>query len=107
MSKNSKRYSKESRLIHGEMKTSVWDYSHNVVPPLSSNSTFRLDSSERGSMGFEEYANNKNNEPIYIYDRLEEPTTMMLEQRLAEAEEEIKPLHLQAEWLQYQQRYLL
>ena len=89
------------------MKTSVWDYSHNVVPPLSSNSTFRLDSSERGSMGFEEYANNKNNEPIYIYDRLEEPTTMMLEQRLAEAEEEIKPLHLQAEWLQYQQRYLL
>ncbi|MBG98417.1 cystathionine gamma-lyase [bacterium] len=86
MSKNSKRYSKESRLIHGEMKTSVWDYSHNVVPPLSSNSTFRLDSSERGSMGFEEYANNKNNKPIYIYDRLEEPTTMMLEQRLAEAE---------------------
>ncbi len=86
MSQNSKRYSKESRLIHGEMKSSVWDYSHNVVPPLSSNSTFRLDSSERGAMGFEEYANRKEGDPIFIYDRLEEPTALMLEKRLAEIE---------------------
>ncbi len=86
MSQNSKRYSKESRLIHGEMKSSVWDYSHNVVPPLSSNSTFRLDSSERGAMGFEEYAKNEDGSPIFIYDRLEEPTTLMLEKRLAEIE---------------------
>jgi len=86
MSQNSKRYSKESRLIHGEMKSSVWGYSHNVVPPLSSNSTFRLDSSERGAMGFEEYAKNEDGSPIFIYDRLEEPTTLMLEKRLAEIE---------------------
>ena len=84
-------YSKEARLIHGEMETPVWDYSHNVVPPLSANSTFRLDTSTRGNMGFLEYAQESAGEtegrPIFIYDRLEEPTAMMLENRLAEVEQ--------------------
>lgn len=81
-------YSKESRLIHGRFHTPIWDYSHNVVPPMSANVTYRLDTAARGAMGFEEYASEGpgGEAPIFIYDRLEEPTGLLLENRLAEAE---------------------
>lgn len=85
-----KRYSPHSRLIHGDFHTPNWDYSHNVVPPMSANSTYRLDSAARGKMGFQEYAHEEEGHseggPIFIYDRLEEPTSLMLETRLARAE---------------------
>lgn len=86
------RYSPETKLIWGKTFTPAWDYSHHVVPPLSSSSMFRLSSTKRGAQGFVEFAHHINDEevrsraPIYIYDRLGEPNKEMLEQNLATAE---------------------
>ena len=41
-------YTARTRLIHGKSKTAKWDYSHHVIPPISSSATFRLSSSQRG-----------------------------------------------------------
>jgi methionine-gamma-lyase len=95
-SKNSQPKPKETydlrtRLIHGSMRTPKWDYSHHVVPPLTSSATFRLSSSQRGARGFFEFACDRvdttRQVPIYIYDRLDEPTRGMLEENLAAAEQ--------------------
>ncbi|MFQ5763223.1 MAG: aminotransferase class I/II-fold pyridoxal phosphate-dependent enzyme, partial [Candidatus Bathyarchaeia archaeon] len=79
-----------SRLIHGSSKTRRWEYDHHIIPPISSSSAYRLDSLERGSMGFLQFARDpedlKRHFPIYIYDRLDEPTRGMLEENLAYAE---------------------
>jgi cystathionine beta-lyase/cystathionine gamma-synthase len=83
-------YSLKSFLVHGRYMTKRWDYDHHVVPPLSSSSTFRLSSAERGARGFQEFAQpggmDFQKPPIYIYERLDEPTRNMLEDRLACAE---------------------
>ena len=79
-----------SFLIHGKFRTEAWDYSHHVVPPISSTSTYRLDSAERGAMGFFDFADPLKSKfeksPIFIYERLDEPTRSMLEEDLATAE---------------------
>ena len=79
-----------SRLIHGKYPTSRWDFSHHLVPPITSTATFRLDTAARGARGFQQFAaptsQKEELEPIYIYDRLDEPTRGMLEDNLAEAE---------------------
>jgi cystathionine beta-lyase/cystathionine gamma-synthase len=79
-----------SRLIHGKFHTSRWDFSHHLVPPMSSTATFRLDTTARGARGFQQFAaptsQKAEPEPIYIYDRLDEPTRGMLEDILAECE---------------------
>lgn len=79
-----------TRLIHGVGRTRKWDYGHHVVPPLTSSVTFRLDSTERGARGFVDFAHlapdGEPPVPIYIYDRLDEPTRAMLEENLAAAE---------------------
>src|ERR1700761_6551490 len=84
-------YDLRTRLIHGSMRTPKWDYSHHVVPPLTSSATFRLSSSQRGAKGFFEFACDRvdttRQVPIYIYDRLDEPTRGMLEENLAAAEQ--------------------
>lgn len=84
------KYDLRTRLIHGSMRTPKWDYSHHVVPPLTSSATFRLSSSQRGARGFFEFACDRvdttREVPIYIYDRLDEPTRGMLEENLAAAE---------------------
>lgn len=84
-------YRIRTRLIHGKSKTPKWDFSHHVVPPISSSATFRLSSAHRGAQGFFEFASEsvdtKRHVPIYIYDRLDEPTRGMLEENLALAEE--------------------
>jgi methionine-gamma-lyase len=84
-------YRVRTRLIHGSSKTPKWDYSHHVVPPLTSSATFRLSSAQRGAKGFFEFAcdtiDDKRHVPIYIYDRLDEPTRGMLEENLALAEQ--------------------
>jgi cystathionine beta-lyase/cystathionine gamma-synthase len=84
-------YRIRTRMIHGTSKTPKWDYSHHVVPPITSSATFRLSSTHRGAQGFFEFAcdrvDNKRHVPIYIYDRLDEPTRGMLEENLALAEE--------------------
>ncbi len=83
-------YRIRTRLIHGVSKSPKWDYTHHVVPPMSSSATFRLSSTQRGARGFFEFAcdtiNTKRHVPIYIYDRLDEPTRGMLEESLATAE---------------------
>jgi cystathionine beta-lyase/cystathionine gamma-synthase len=91
-SKDSKRVrrippgtSVESFLIHGEHFTDKWDFRHHIIPPQSSSVTYRLDKTERGARGFQEYASGDahKTKPIYIYDRLDEPTRGMLEDELA------------------------
>ena len=84
-------YSKRSYLVHGKFLTSKWDFTHHVVPPISSSSTFRLESAERGEAGFCGYSDPADKAhtrgSIFIYDRLDEPTRAMLEERLAFVED--------------------
>jgi cystathionine beta-lyase/cystathionine gamma-synthase len=95
MNKKSRRPKKEeyrmrTRLIHGNFNSARWDYDHHVVPPISASTTFRLNSAHRGARGFATFANEAaeitQQVPIYIYDRLDEPTRGMLEDSLAYAE---------------------
>jgi methionine-gamma-lyase len=81
------QYNMRSRLIHGDMRTQHWDYSHHVVPPLSCSATYRLDNTDRAAEGFMQFGSEKDAlHEILIYDRLHEPTSEMLEDRLREAE---------------------
>ncbi len=36
------RYRMRTRLIHGSLDNTRWDYDHHVVPPISSSTTYRL-----------------------------------------------------------------
>ena len=83
------KYSMDTHLIYGKNITDKWDYSHHVTAPISSSTTFRLDSVERGAQGFMQFANTDmfgQNAPIFIYDRLGEPNKDMLEENLAYVE---------------------
>jgi methionine-gamma-lyase len=85
-------YAPETRLIWGKSFTPKWDYSHHVIPPISSSSTFRLSTTKRGAKGFIEFAHHageftvQSRAPIYIYDRLGEPNKDLLEENLTIAE---------------------
>lgn len=85
-------YAMQTRLIYGKASSKKWDYNHHVVPPISSSSTFRLDTARRGAQGFAQFAHHDgirtiaSTAPIYIYDRLGEPNKEILEENLAEAE---------------------
>lgn len=81
-------YSEKTHLIHGRNSTDRWDYTHHVVPPQSCSVTFRLDSSTRAAQGFVDFGSGhvEGKAPVYIYDRLDEPTRGMLEENLAYAE---------------------
>jgi methionine-gamma-lyase len=87
-----RKYAMETRLIQGQAYTKKWDYNHHVVPPISSSSAFRLDSTQRGAKGFVEFGHADEDlsvfsrAPIYIYDRLGEPNKDILEENLATAE---------------------
>jgi methionine-gamma-lyase len=75
-----------TRMIHGKTSTQAWDFSHHLIPPITSNTTFRLGSLKRGAEGFVNFATGEHlaSDPtILIYDRLDEPNTMMLEEQLA------------------------
>lgn len=77
--------SKRTQLIHGKPLTAAWDFSRHLIPPISSNTTFRLGSLQRGAQGFQSFANDASfpSGPILVYDRLDEPNTMMLEETLS------------------------
>lgn len=83
-------YRVETRLIHGKMQSPHWSYKDHILPPISASAAYRLESTARGAEGFREYANPELNHhdhpPIYIYDRLDEPSRGMLEENLATAE---------------------
>lgn len=82
----------QTKLIYGRSVSKKWDYDHHVIPPISSSSTFRLDTAKRGAQGFAEFAHHidgtsiESTAPIYIYDRLGEPNKELLEENLASAE---------------------
>ncbi len=78
----------ESYLIHGDDVSPRWDYSHHLNPPVTESVTYRLESAERGAKGFSCYSEmiDSLEHPIYVYERLMEPTCGMLEDRLAAAE---------------------
>jgi cystathionine beta-lyase/cystathionine gamma-synthase len=82
-------YKVTTRLVHGPEDSKKWDFAHHVTPPLSSSTTYRLDSAERGARGFAEFARHvrdRGEAPIYVYDRLDEPTRSILEGELADLE---------------------
>jgi methionine-gamma-lyase len=87
---DSSGYELQTRLIHGQFRSKKWDYNHHVVPPMTASATFRLEGAARGAEGFFQFACDRVNPhkqiPIYIYDRLDEPTRGMLEDNLAQAE---------------------
>jgi cystathionine beta-lyase/cystathionine gamma-synthase len=89
-SRRKEEYRLRTHLIHGNFDSTRWDYDHHVVPPISSSTTYRLSSTHRGAQGFVEFAHKEadvtGQVPIYIYDRLDEPTRGMLEENLAYAE---------------------
>jgi len=89
MGSPSKRYRPTTRLVHGPEHSAKWDFSHHVTPPLSSSTTYRLDSAKRGARGFGEFGQHVKDigePPVYIYDRLDEPTRSILEGELADVE---------------------
>lgn len=77
------QYSMDTQLIYGKNITNKWDYSHHVTAPISSSTTFRLDSVERGAQGFMQFGGEEKGDPIFIYDRLGEPNKDILEENLA------------------------
>jgi cystathionine beta-lyase/cystathionine gamma-synthase len=83
-------YKLRTHMIHGAFDSKKWDFNHHVVPPVSHSTAFRLTSLERGAKGFVQFASAdealSGHIPIYIYDRLDEPTRAMLEENLAYAE---------------------
>ncbi len=89
MAKTADGYKKTTRIVHGAARTGRWDYSHHVVPPLTASTTFRLESVKRGARGFTEFgafSAEDTAQPVYIYDRLDEPTRGLLESQIAAME---------------------
>jgi methionine-gamma-lyase len=81
-------YSIPTRLIYGKSVAEQWDYSHHVIPPVTASTSFRLTSAKRGAKGFGEVGRSvAGHKPIYLYDRMGEPTADMLQDALATAEE--------------------
>ncbi len=87
---NEKRYSTPTRLIYGRSKAKEWNYDFHVLPPVTATSTFRLGSAQRGAEGFGAIGQGVNEEgeetPIYVYDRMGNPNTDMLQHALAVSE---------------------
>jgi len=83
-------YKLRTHMIHGNYDSKSWDYDHHVVPPVSHTTAYRLSSLQRGARGFVNFASAdehlSGHIPMYIYDRLDEPTRSMLEENLAYAE---------------------
>lgn len=86
-SSRSKNPSIKTFNVHGSAKTQAWEFSNHLVPPMTASTTFRLKSLQRGADGFQLFGNTENRQdPIWIYDRLEEPSSKMLEEQLAQME---------------------
>ncbi|MCH7540121.1 MAG: PLP-dependent transferase [Proteobacteria bacterium] len=84
------RYKDRSVLIHGKFRSEKWDFQDHILPPITTAVSFRLRDAERGAKGFQQFANpdvdRSTEHPIYIYDRLDEPCSGLLEETLAFAE---------------------
>ena len=83
-------YRMRTQLIHGAGDRQRWDFTHHIVPPMSASVAYRLGTVHRGAQGFAEFATAEaelqGEAPIYLYNRLDEPTRGMLEDNLAYAD---------------------
>lgn len=83
-------YRDRSILIHGKFLSEKWDFQDHILPPITTAVSFRLRTAERGAQAFQQFANPAYDRgavhPIYIYDRLDEPCSGLLEENLAFAE---------------------
>ncbi len=77
--------SPRTQAIHGKFESGSWEFSHHLIPPMTASTSFRLGSLERGAQGFSTFGVSTE-APIWIYDRLEEPNTKMLEDQIATME---------------------
>ena len=77
-----------SYLVHGKSPSTKWDFTHHIIPPISSNVAYRMDTISRGAAAFSEYAKEGylSKTPAYVYDRFDDPIRGMLEETLAAAE---------------------
>ncbi len=86
----SDQYQMRTRMIHGNRENIKWDFDHHLVPPMSASAAYRLHTVGRDAQGFAAFAADDSGgampTPIYIYDRLDEPTRGMLEDHVADAE---------------------
>lgn len=84
---NERLYSDRSQLVHGRFASPKWDYADAITPPISTSTSYRLRSADRGAEGFRQFANETGGEdPIFVYQRLDDPCQSLLEERLAMAE---------------------
>lgn len=82
-------YSKQTRLVHGDWKQEKLDYSHAMVPPISSSVTYSMDTSVFGGkkpLEFLMELEDLTRLPFYIYSRFDDPTCSLLEHKIALAE---------------------
>src|ERR1043166_2178472 len=94
MEKNGRKGREHSRmrprLIHPANDTRRGPFPPPPTPPLSASTSYRLGSVHRGAQGFVEFASPESDaeghKPVYVYDRLDEPTRGLLEESLAAAE---------------------
>lgn len=88
--KDTHEYKDRSVLIHGKFKSEKWDFQDHITAPITTSVSFRLRTAERGSEGFQQFANpaldRATTHPIYIYERLDDPCQGLLEETLAFAE---------------------
>ena len=87
--RDTSKYARETFLVHGLPYDVNWDYGYHVIPPITASTTFRLDSTNRGADGFKSFGSlpERGEKPIYIYDRLAEPTVALLENAFREVEQ--------------------
>lgn len=87
--KRHKDYAIRTCMIHNDYDSKHWEYNHPIVPPMNVSCAYRLDSVQRGQRGFSQFAadDNVSETPIYVYERLDEPTRGILEEKLALAED--------------------
>ncbi len=88
-SRRAEEYSKQSRMVHGDWKQAKLDYSHAMVPPISSSVTYDLNSEVFGGKSPTEFMmslDDWSRLPFYIYTRFDDPTNSLLETKIALAE---------------------
>ncbi|HEY9734377.1 MAG TPA: aminotransferase class I/II-fold pyridoxal phosphate-dependent enzyme [Drouetiella sp.] len=87
--KRHKDYAIRTCMIHNDYDSRHWEYNHPIVPPMNASCAYRLDSVQRGAQGFAQFASDECEAevPIYVYERLDEPTRGILEEKLALAED--------------------
>jgi len=86
---NAESYTKQTRLVHGDWQQAKLDYSHALVPPISSSVTYGMDTSVFGGkkpLEFLMELDDLSKLPFYIYSRFDDPTSSLLEHKIAVAE---------------------